>query len=319
MTPLARARAVAVAAVIAAPFALATPARADEPPAADSAAEARAQYGMGTQAFQQKRYSEAALHFEAAAAFRANGVALYTAGLAWDLASRPERAADAYARALDTPGLDAKQTSVAKDRVAALEKTLGTLVVTAPEGTKVQLDTFTEVPTPARLHGAPGVRTLSIRAKGKPIERRDVALDVGKTSTLELKDEPTPPPTPDVEPPPTQEVAPPPPPPPPPPPRGFWTTRRAIGAGVAGAGIAALGGAVLLGVSANGAKDAYDAAPSREGLDHASSLETLTNVMLVAGALVTIGGGVLLFLPEKDQARVEVGALPGGGYVRGSF
>src|SRR5689334_19782100 len=75
----------------------------------DSAAEARQQYQQGTQAFQQKRYSEAALHFEAAAAFRSSGVALYTAGLAWDLAMRPERAADAYSRALDTPGLDAKQ------------------------------------------------------------------------------------------------------------------------------------------------------------------------------------------------------------------
>src|SRR5262245_10940893 len=104
-------------------------ARADEPPTADSAAEARQQYGLGTQAFAQKRYSEAALHFEAAAAFKANAVALYTAALAWDLASRPERAADAYSRSLEVPGLDAKQMAVAKDRISSLEKGLGTVAV----------------------------------------------------------------------------------------------------------------------------------------------------------------------------------------------
>src|SRR4051812_19957893 len=74
-------------------------------PSGDAGTEARQQYQQGTQAFQQKRYSEAALHFEAAASFRTSSVALYTAGLAWDLASRPERAADAYARALEVGGL----------------------------------------------------------------------------------------------------------------------------------------------------------------------------------------------------------------------
>ena len=48
--------------------------------------EARTQDGLGTQAFQAKKYAEAATHFEAAAAARSNAVALYTAGLAWDLA-----------------------------------------------------------------------------------------------------------------------------------------------------------------------------------------------------------------------------------------
>src|SRR5262245_18875079 len=105
----------------------ARPALADETPTVDSAAEARQQYQDGSKAFAGKRYHEAAMHFEAAASFKANAVALYTAALAWDLASRPERAADAYGRSLEVAGLDAKQTAVSKDRVATLEKTLGTL------------------------------------------------------------------------------------------------------------------------------------------------------------------------------------------------
>jgi len=173
----ARALAVAIGLAVAA---VSGAARADDPPAADSAADARQQYQMGTQAFSQKRYSEAALHFEAAAAFKANAVALYTAALAWDLASRPERAADAYARALEVPGLDTKQTNVAKDRVAALEKSLGTVMVTAPEGWKVQLDTLTEVPAPARLLVAG--RDV---ARRRPADVVDAALPAEVTPALE--------------------------------------------------------------------------------------------------------------------------------------
>ncbi len=296
-------------------------ARADDPPAADSAAEARQQYGMGTQAFKEKRYSEAALHFEAAAAFKANAIALYTAALAWDLASRPERAADAYARSLDVPGLDAKQTTIAKDRVSALEKSLGTAIVTAPEGWKVQLDTLTEVPAPARLHAPPGVHTLTMRIPNRPIERRDVTLEAGKATTVELKDEPKPAPKVDPEP----EIEKPSPAPVEPTPgrvrEPFWTTLRVVGVGVASVGVAALGAGAILGTSANGAKDAYDAAPTRAAFDHASSLQTWTNVALISGALLVAGGVVLVVLPVSDrpEGRVKVGAAPGGVVLGGTF
>jgi hypothetical protein len=300
----------------------ADPARAEEK-TVDFAAEARQQYQDGTKAFSAKRYSEAALHFEAAASFKANAVALYTAGLAWDLASRPERAADAYARSLDVPGLDAKQTAIAKERVAALEKSLGTVVVTSPEpGWKVQLDALTEVATPARLHAASGVHTLTIRAPNKPIERRDVALEAGKVVNIELKDDPKPEPKPEPEPEPEK----PPPPLEPVPARlrepPFWTTLKVVGVGVGGVGLAALGAGAILGSNALGAKEAYNAAPSRAGFDHASSLETWTNVALISGAVLVAGGVALVLLPigtDKAEARVKVGAVPGGVLVRGEL
>lgn len=291
-------------------------ARAQDAAPTDVAVEARQQYQQGTQAFQQKRYQEAALHFEAAASFRTSSVALYTAGLAWDLASKPERAADAYGRALEVGGLEPKQQGLAKDRVAQLETTLGTLAVTAPEGWRVQLDTFTEVPTPARLHAGAGVHGLSVRAPGKPIERRDVTLQTGKLVSIELKDEPkiVPKVEPEpVKPPPVVE-------PPPPPPRPYWITRRVVGVGVGGVGIAALGSAVILGTSANSAKTAYNAGPTREGFDHASSLQTWTNVALVSGFVLVAGAVVLVVWPDRDgEGRVNVGAAPGGAVVTGKF
>ena len=284
----------------------------------ENAAEARQQYQQGTTAFQQKRYQEAALHFEAAASFRTSSVALYTAGLAWDLASKPERAADAYGRALEVGGLDPKQTGLAKDRVAQLETTLGTVAITAPEGWRVQLDTFTEVPTPARLHAGAGVHGLSVRAPGKPIERRDVTLQAGKVVPVELKEEPKAQPKVEVEP-----VKPPPvaPAPPPPPPRmHFWTTRRVAGVGVAGVGVAALGATIVLGLEANSAQTAYVAGPTRESLDHASSLQTWTNVALVSSVVLVAGGVALVLWPDPDgEGRVRVGAAPGGVVMAGKL
>lgn len=308
-----RARTLAVALVLGASC-LPAVARAQDAPV-DTATEARLQYQQGTQAFQQKRYKEAALHFEAAASYRTSAVALYTAGLAWDLASAPERAADAYGRALEVGGLDPKQGGLAKDRVAQLEKTLGTVSVTAPEGWRVQLDTFTEVPTPARLHGAPGVHGLSVRPPGKPIERRDVSLDAGKVVTLELKEEPKV--VAKVEPEPVKPI--PVEPPPPPPPQAYWIPRRVIGVGVAGVGVAALGATIILGLSANDAKDAYEKGATRESFDHASSLGTWTNVTLVSGAVLLAGGVVLVLWPDKDDGRVRVGATPTGAVITGKF
>ena len=291
----------------------------EDVPTADSAAEARAQYQLGTQAFHQKRYLEAAAHFESAAAFRPHAVTLYTAGMAWDLASKMERAADAYARALDVPGLDAKQANTAKDRVGVLEKTMGTLTVTGPEGWKVQLGSFTEVPLPARLHGGAGAHVLSVRAPGRPVERRDVTLEVGKVTPLELKDEPKAPPK--EEP----TVAPPAPPPPvvhAPPDHGFWTTRRAVGVGVGGVGIAALAATAVLGLSANTARDAYVSGPTRESFDHASSLETWTNVMLVSGLVLAAGGVALVVWPDdpgKERRRAYVAPAGNGVVLGGTF
>ena len=317
-------RSLIFAGIVAASLAWSAASYAQDTAVADPAAEARAQYQLGTQAFQAKKYSEAALHFESAASFRPHAVALYTAGLAWDLANNPPRAADAYSRALDVTGLDAKQTATAKERVAALEKTLGTLAVTAPEGWKVQLDAFTEAPVPARLHAPPGQHQLSVRAPGKPIDHHDVTLEAGKTTPLEVSLEPAKPPpltTPaddksSAQPTPKDTTT---------PPRlrdsNYWTIRRVAGVGVAGLGVAALGAGVLFGLEANSAKDAYDAAPSREGFDHASSLQTWTNVMLIGGAVVLVGGIVLVVLPDSDggEARLKMGVGPRGATLGGTF
>lgn len=295
-------------------------ANAEEPPAADPAVEARQEYHLGTQAFSQKRYSDAALHFEAAAALKANAVALYTAALAWDFASKSERAADAYARSLDVPGLDAKQSAVAKDRLAALEKSLGTVAITAPEGWKVQLDNFTEVNAPARIHAAPGVHPLTVRSTSRASERREVTLEAGKVERLDLKDEVKV--VAKVDPEPVESsVAPRLVDAPVTPPAPFWNTYRIVGVGVTSVGITALASGIVFGLQANDAKDTYGAAPTRSAFDHASSLQTWTNVSLVVGGLFLASGIALVVVPigKASRHRVTVGATPGGMIASGMF
>ncbi|MDB4997673.1 MAG: hypothetical protein JWM74_5105, partial [Myxococcaceae bacterium] len=146
-------------------------------PLSDPAAEARRLYNLGTQAYAAHKFADAATSFEAAASYKAHAVTLFTAGLAWEQAGQPEHAADAFGRALDVPGLSGEQLAQAKEKLAALEKKLGVVTITAPEGWRVHLDAFTEVGAPARLHGAPGLHTLFVRAPGKEPVKRGVKLD----------------------------------------------------------------------------------------------------------------------------------------------
>ena len=318
-----------------------------EEPAGDAAAIARQRFSAGAVAYQQKRFVEAALNFEAAsaAAEKANAIALVSAAQAWELADQPPRAADDYARAI-AAGLPGDRLPNAKDRLATLQGLLGRVEVTAPDGWRVQLDAFTEVPAPATLHGAAGMHTLSVRAPGRAIDKREVVLQPGKATLLELKDTPapdakkekkeeqavvTPPPTPPTVPAPTQESS-------------GAKLRRAVGFVSIGVGTSALLGGVVVGLQALDARDAYGASPSRAGFDHAQSLSTWTNVMLIGGGVFAASGLVLALWPSskseasagspaasdgepppgekpKEESTSSLVLLPtlGGAMLRGSF
>lgn len=319
-----------------------------EEPAGDAAAIARQRFSAGAVAYQQKRFVEAALNFEAAsaAAEKANAIALVSAAQAWELADQPPRAADDYARAI-AAGLPGDRLPTAKDRLATLQGLLGRVEVTAPDGWRVQLDAFTEVPAPATLHGAAGMHTLSVRAPGRAIDKREVVLQPGKATLLDLKDVPAadvkkekkdtketkderavvtpPPPTAPV---PTQESS-------------GAKLRRAVGFVSIGVGTSALLGGVVVGLQALDARDAYGASPSRAGFDHAQSLSTWTNVMLIGGGVFAASGLVLVLWPsskseasastatdgespsekpkEESTSSLVLSPTLGGAMLRGSF
>jgi len=263
----------------------------------DAAATARQRYNAGSVAFQQRRFVEAALDFEAASAAMPSPVTLFTAALAWEQANVPDRAADDYGRCVVSGGLPPDKVQQAKDRLAALEGVLGRVAVTAPDGWRVQLDSNTEVTTPATLHGAAGTHTIATRAPDGAVDHKPVSLELAKAATLALtapaavKSAPTaaPPPEPPAPPPPA----------PPPGPSEWTNTRHTIGLVSLGFGGSALLSGIVLGLQAKSARDAYDGAPSQAGYDHASALQTWTNVALIGGAVFAIGGAALEFWPAS--------------------
>jgi hypothetical protein len=297
----------------------------------DAAAEAKRQFLLGRQAFEAKRYADAAQNFEAAAAYKPHPVTFYTAAVAWDLGGRSDRAADAFARAIDTSiqgSLKDDEAKKARDRLSALEGVLGTVTVAAPEGWKVQLDGNSEALAPARLHAKPGVRQLVYRAPGRAVEKKDLTLEAGQKVAVSLPE-------------PVAQVAKE---PEPKPVKGpvvavdsrtedsFVTIRKSAGLVIAGIGAASLGASAIMWGQAQGAKDVYDAKPTQEGFDHGESLQQWTNITLIAGGILLAGGVTLFVLPAgKSQAKtgaaqfntaspkLAVAATPTGALLKGQF
>lgn len=278
----------------------------------DAAAEAKRQFLLGRQAFEAKRYADAAQNFEAAAAYKPHPVTYYTAAVAWELGGRPERAADAFARALEPSpqgALKDDEAKKARERLSALEGVLGTVTVTAPDGWKVQLDGNSETLAPARLHAKAGLRTLVYRAPGKAIEKKELTLEAAQKVAVSLPEpapqvvkepeataKPAKPATTEPAPAPAEDQA--------------VVIRKSAGLVLAGVGIAGLGASLILWNEAQGAKDAYNERPSQVAFDHGQSLEKWTNITLIAGGVLLVGGVTLFVLPSGGKAQAKIGSAP---------
>ena len=282
--------------------------------AIDAAIEAKKRYASGQKSVAQRQFVEAALHFEAAHAYAPSGVALISAAIGWESANLPQRAADAYARALDEPGLRKPQIAHAKARLEALERSIATLVVSGDEGIRVQLDDNVDVPVPARLHGSPGVHRLAVWSKGKIIGRREMFLRLARPESTVVPwrdDAPTPPPPP----------APAPLPPPPPPQLDLWTV---TGAALIGAGVSAATGGLLLQLSSEESRAAAARASSPEVATSNRSSADATQTYAVgswvtAGALLAGGITLVLWPRRAEKPPLTVAPTFGGAFVRGSF
>ena len=296
--------------------------------AAGDANEAKRRFGEGSKALEAGRFREAALHFEAAARLRPHPIAYYTAAVAWDKAEDPVRAADDFARALDMTGLPAKEQKNAEERLTSLEESLGTAHITGPSSVTVQFEGSTEATPPVRLHGTPGARRLVI-VRDEKIERRDVILKVGQTVEVDVTQQEAAPP------PPTASASAPPPPPttsaPPEEPAApsSSNTRKYIGYGLTGLGVVSAGVAIGLGFKTLSARDDYEANPTRDGYDSATSSRTWTNVAWASAAVLGGVGVALILWPsgkkpteaEKTEESASLRLTPalGGVQLGGTF
>ncbi len=271
------------------------------PEESDPVLEAKRRYAAGTRAMQQKQYAEAALHFDAAQAAVPSGVALLGSAVAWDAAGQPQRAADAYARALEEPGMSKTQTTTARNRLDVLERSLGTLVVSGEDGIRVQLDDNVDTALPARLHGSPGTHRLTVWSKGKIVGKRDLYLRLGRPETISVpwRDDVPVVPAPIIR---TVMVA----------SEPRTDPVRVVGGGLVGAGIIGIASSVALTVSANYASGEASATnPPNGGVEtFGGTLGAMAAFSWIASGVFLAGGTTLLLIPRPSRG-MNVALTPG--------
>ena len=283
--------------------------------AINAAIEAKKRYAAGQKSLAQRQFVEAALHFEAAHAFSPSGVALISAAISWESANLPQRAADAYARALDEPGLRKAQTAHARARLEALERSLATLVLTGDDGIRVQLDDNVVVLLPARLHGNPGSHRLLVWSKGKVSRSRDIFMRLAQPESMVVpSNDEVPVPAPLVLPPsPAEPVV--------QPVTDIW---KVLGGGLLGAGgVTFVAGTFLQVASANGrSASARATTPEAASVLRSNAQDAQTYgiaAWIATGVLAT--SGLTLVLWPRRSAKVSAAVSPtvGGACVHGSF
>jgi hypothetical protein len=307
---------------------------------ADDQQGAAESFRAGAKAFDKGDFRTAAGDFERAYHLAPHGSPMYNAGLAWESAHEPARAADAYQLALATPGLDAKQKNDAQNRLASLERSVARVEVTGPEGTKVSCAHVSNVALPTKFHLSAGEHDLIvIRPDGRE-ETKTIGVAAGSVAPVVIPGAP-----PVAAPPSAQASAPPPEQPPPkeasasasastsassngPPPQ------RLIGFVAIGGAVVAAGAGILFGASALNARDKFDASGHTDQAAHddASSKRTLANVCWV-GAVVLGAAGVVLVVTAKPphpsipppsnalfgKPEVAIGVGPGDARIRVRF
>jgi hypothetical protein len=273
---------------------------------ADQAA-AQESFKLGAQAYEKGEFQNAALSFEKAYRDAPHGSPMYNAGLAWEAAKEPARAADAYQLALDTPGLTPQQTTDAKARLASLEKTVGRVEVTAPPGATVTVAHVTAAEPPVKAHVAAGQQEVVTKFPDGQETRQQVTVTAGATAPVTVAQPPPlppPPPPPDPNPPPPEQPAP------------GKTTRTLGWVAVGGGAVLAIGG-TYLGFSALAARDEFVASQrhNQDAHDRADSQRTWTNVLFV-GAFALVATGVVLILTSPKSAPAPAATAPAAARLR---
>jgi|GEM_PF-713836 len=287
------------------------------PAAAPEGATAAESFRQGTAAYGKRDYRNAAAAFERAYRIAPHGSPLYNAGLAWEAANEPARAADAHEGALAAGGLTPAQTRSAQTRLAALEAQLGRLDVTGPEGAVVTVAHVDRAPVPVKIHLAPG--EYDVRASfddGATSEER-VSVSAGVPLALTVKPPPPPPPPPPepAPPAPVAKAA--------PEESGGGPSQRIGGFVAIGGGVILAAAGAFVGLRALSARDDFNASghTDADAHDRAAS-ERIWSTVFFVGAAAAAGAGLALVLTapsSKASASASISILPGTASLRVSY
>jgi tetratricopeptide (TPR) repeat protein len=265
-------------------------------------------FKAGTDSYARRDFREAARQFESAYRIAPRGAAIYDAGLAWEQAGEPARAADDFATAIGNGDTNSQQRSDATARLKALEARLARLVVTGPADAHVTVDDGSASSLPLGVHLAPGTHALFVQYAGGRTETRDVDARAGAEVVVRLAspavaastDEPSSP-SPPHEPPPRAADD------------GASTRRSLAWISLSGAGLAAVLG-VYFYVQGSNALSSYEAppadVPAKQNLhDEAVTDRTAAQVLAVVTVALAATWAVLYFTssPSGSSTSLRVG------------
>jgi hypothetical protein len=263
-------------------------------------------FNEGQAAYKRGEYRAAAESFEAANRLAPRGATVYNAGVAWQAAQDRPRAADAYQLALEMGELEPSFASDARERLAALNKLLASVGVSAPIGATVSVAHVQRAAIPARFYLEAGHHEATCEAPDGRTARRALEVHAGESFSFafelpaaELASAPLEAARaePIVEPPgPNRTPA--------------WI---ALSVAAVGAGTGALCGAEAL-----SARDTFFASGLTDAgaHDRAASFRAAANVGWAAAAVGAAAGAWLFWRAGSGAA---VGLAPGGVSVRSSF
>jgi len=284
--------------------------------AADPDAAAVREFHEGQQAYARGDFRAAAQRFEVAFRDDPRGAIVFNAGLSWQAAGEPARAADDYAFALATTDLPAENAADARTRLGALEKSLGRIDVTSPQGSRVSVAHADRLPPPARVHVAPGRYTVTVLLADDSSRQRSVSVRAGEWAHLDfgddhaapapVADEAPPSPAPTTTPEPTATT-------------GGSSSQRTWGWITLGAAGVLAGVSAFLTVQFFDANSTNDSQRTTHSHDDAVAAATRLDIGLIATAAVAgVGVGLLLTAPSAP-ATVAMHATPGGAVLHISF
>jgi hypothetical protein len=271
-----------------------------------------------SRAYERGQFAAAASAFEESDRLVPRSAALYNAGVAWEAAGDPARAANDYDIALDRGELSADQAADARKQLDVLARKLGTLDVLAPQDARIAVGVVEGHGPRLHLHVEPGPHDVQVtRADGRA-ERRTIDAKPGEAATVRFEDRPLPaaqPTSGTSTSPPTSQ--PPPKPSPPPPPSGQLSHPERTVAWVAlGTAAAFAGAAIVLGVKTLDSLHSFESSDEFDAGAHDDAVRyrLLTNIALGASGAVAVLGGTLFVLSfTRSREAKNAGLAVEGG------
>lgn len=270
------------------------------PESAQAKPKASEAFDEGLRLFKHGAYAAAAKSFYAAHRAKPHPFALYNAGLAWELAGEPARAATAYAWALELD-LEDKARRDAKKRLDRLAPLLGRVEVAVPDGSILRASPFVVHRTSVVFYFEPGERRIEVEFPDGSTKTRTITAAAGETEVVLFEQahdasKAQTPERPPRRPPKRERPAP-----------EDHSEERTLGWIALGAAGVAAGVAVVLGLEALSARDDYNASNHRDkkARDRADSYKLWTNVAWGTSAALGVTGGVFLLISHDTDGAAN--------------